>query len=479
MITKTTTLNALGVLLAAFLSLGAATANQDIRVDTGGEALTSREIILPLGKAAIVDLPRPAVDVLVSAPNVVDPVIRSPRRIYIMGREPGQANAFFFDAQNNQILNLEIRVEQDADAIRSVVKKLLPDARLDVESLNGNVILHGSVDSPIQAQRAVDVAGRFAGAENVVNMISIREPAQVMLRVRVVEMQRRLVRQLGVDLNGVARVDSSAVEFAVKNSFAVSGGALGGLNGKVTTPGFGGIDNLDFAFDVFEQNGLVKTLAEPNLTAISGENASFLAGGEFPVPQGTKDGVLSIEFKEFGVGLDFLPTVFSKGRIRLRMRTEVSELSATGGLSVASTRTFDDEGNPIEVDGFVVPGVSTRNAETTVELPSGGSIAIAGLLQENISDFVDGVPGIKETPVLGTLFRSQEFLSNQTELVIIATPYLVEPTQLSNLTDPSRGHVSPTVIQSVLLGKLEAAYGVRGQGVGEDQLQGPLGFILD
>ncbi len=464
-----------GVLALSGFSLAA----QDVRVDVGGEAVTSREIILPLGKAAIIELPRPAVDVLVSAPNVVEPVIRSPRRIYMMGREPGQANAFFFDARNNQILNLEIRVEQDADAIRSVVKKLLPDARIEVESLNGNVILHGSADSPMEAQRAVDVAGRFAGAANVVNMISIREPAQVMLRVRIVEMQRRLIRQLGIDLNGVAQVDSSAVEFAIANSFAISGSALGGLNGTVTTPGLGGIDNLDFAFDVFEQNGLVKTLAEPNLTAISGESASFLAGGEFPVPQGTSEGVLSISFKEFGVGLDFLPTVFAKGRIRMRLRTEVSELSATGGLAVGATTTVDDEGNPINVEGFVVPGVTTRNAETTVELPSGGSIAIAGLLQENINDFVDGVPGIKETPVLGSLFRSQEFQSEQTELVIIATPYLVEPTQLANLTAPIKGHVSPTALQSVLLGKLESAYGVRGSGTGEAQLQGPLGFILD
>ena len=238
-------------------------------------------------------------------------------------------------------------------------------------------------------------------------------------------------------------------------------------------------DMLDFAFDVFEQNGLVKTLAEPNLTAISGASASFLAGGEFPVPEATANGVPSISFKQFGVSLNFTPIVYSKGRIQLQMNTAVSEISAVNGLSVAGRQTVDSTGEVVNQEGFVVPGVTTRNAQTTVELPSGGSIAIAGLLQENITEFVDGVPGIKETPVLGALFRSQEFQSNQTELVVIATPYLVAPTQLANLTDPANGHVNASAVQSALLGRLEAAYGVKGGGVGEANLQGPLGFILD
>ncbi|MEM9989033.1 MAG: type II and III secretion system protein family protein, partial [Pseudomonadota bacterium] len=271
----------------------------------------------------------------------------------------------------------------------------------------------------------------------------------------------------------------SAVDFAIQNSFSVSGNALGGLSGNVTTPGFGEIQNLDFAFDVFEQNGLVKTLAEPNLTALSGYGASFLAGGEFPVPEAAIDGVPSVSFKEFGVKLDFVPHVYSKGRIQLKLETEVSEISFATGVSFANSQTVNDQGEVVNNDGFVVPGITARSAGTTIELPSGGSIAIAGLLQENITEFVDGVPGIKETPVLGALFRSQEYQSNQTELVIIATPYLVEPTDLANLTDPGLGHVSAAPLQSVLLGKLEAAYGVKGQGVGEATLQGPLGFILD
>lgn len=470
-----------GIAAALLLTAGVtpAMAQADPQVQFGGASAQSRQIILPLGKAAIVELPRNAADILVSDPGVVEAVIRTPRRIYVLGKAAGQTNAFFFDAANDQILNLEIRVEQDAGAISELIGRLLPDARVKVESLNGNVILHGTVDSAVEAQRAEDIATRLAGRDKVVSMVTVREPGQVMLRVRVVEMQRRLIRQLGIDLNGVARLDDAAVEFAVRNSFAVSGAALGGLNGEIATRGFESIQNLDFAFDVFEQNGLVKTLAEPNITAISGQTGSFLAGGEFPVPESNAQGTPSVSFKEFGVQLEFRPNVYSKGRIQINMKTEVSELSPTNGLSIGAREEIADNGEIIQLDGFVVPGVTTRSASTTVELPSGGSIAIAGLLQENITDFVDGVPGLKETPVLGSLFRSQEFLSSQTELVIIATPYLVEPTTLAQLTDPARGHISPTPVQSILLGQLEAAYGVKGQGVGEARLEGPLGFILD
>ena len=374
---------------------------QEARVDVGGEASTSRSLVLPLGKAAIVELPRDAADILVSDPAKVEAVIRTPRRVYIIGREAGQANAFFFDSRNNQILNLEIRVEQDADAIREVISRLMPDARLEIETLNGNVLISGQVDTALEAQRAEDIVNRFASAENIVSMISVREPAQVMLRVRIVEMQRRLIRQLGIDLNGIAQISDSAVDFAVRNSFAISGAPLGGISGDVMTSGFSNVQNLDFAFDAFEQNGLVKTLAEPNLVAISGYSARFLAGGEFPVPEATQDGVPSIAFKEFGVSLEFRPNVYSQGRIQMELRTEVSELSPTNGFSFGAGERLDDQGNVVDVDGFVVPGITTRNAQTTVELPSGGSLAIAGLLQENITQFVDGVPGIKDTPGVG------------------------------------------------------------------------------
>lgn len=466
------------VLTAMTVAAVPAAAQQEATIDMGGESYQSRELVLPLGKAAIVELPRAAADILVSNPEIVDAVIRTPQRVYIMAKAAGQANAFFFDRSNNQILNLEIRVEQDADAIRQLLTKLLPDARIGVESLNGSVILHGTVDTASEAQRAEAIALKFAGEENLVNMLAVREPAQVLLKVRIVEMQRQLIRQLGIDLNGVAQISDTAIDFAVEGTYPLSGTLLGGASGNVQTNGFGDLTSLDAAFSAFEQNGLVKTLAEPNIVAVSGREGSFLAGGEFPVPSVDEDGRVIIEFKEFGVQLDFQPIVFSKNRIQLNLATEVSELSAAGGVNVGSNVVVGPDGELQTIPGFVVPAVTARNAQTTVELPSGGSIAIAGLLQENITDFVNGVPGIKDTPVLGGLFRSQEFQSDQTELVIIATPYLVTPTDPSKLTDPARGHVSPTMIQSALLGQLEAAYGVTGQ-TGSQQLAGPLGFILD
>lgn len=468
----------LAVFLGSFCFAGAVAA-QDAVVDTGGNGAASRELVMPLGKAAIIDLPRSAVDVLVSNPEVVEAVVRTPRRIYILGRQAGHANAFFFDRNNNQILNLEIRVEPDAMAVRELIGKVMPEARIKVESLHGSVVLHGRVDTALAAQQAEDMAARLVGGENVVSMLSVREPAQVMLRVRVVEMERRLIRQLGIDLNGVGQISDSALTFAAKNSFAISGSALGGLNGTINTPGFGNVEQLDFTFDMFEQNGLVKTLAEPNLTAMSGHEAKFLAGGEFPVPEASENGVPSVTFKEFGVKLDFRPVVFSKSRIQIKLRTEVSDVSFATGVSFGTQTATNEDGEVVSSEGFVVPGTTARSAETTIELPSGGSFAIAGLLQDDITEFVDGVPGMKETPVFGALFRSQEFQSNQTELVIIATPYLVEPTEVSKLTDPARGHISPSAVQSVLLGKLESAYGIRGRGVHEAALQGPLGFILD
>lgn len=471
--------NGLAAISAGLVFIAPGFAQYDSKIDTGGESFQSQELILPLGKAAIIDLPRAASDVLVSNPSVVEAVIRTPKRIYIMGKEAGQANAFFFDGGNRQILNLEIRVEQDVDAISQLLSKLLPDARIEVEALNGSVILHGTVDSPDQSLRAETVAERFVKTDKLVNLLSVREPAQVMLKVRIVEMQRSLVRQLGVDLNGIAQISDSALDFTVRNSFPLSGQALGGLNGTLQTSGFSDIQNLDFAFDVFEQNGLVKTLAEPNVVTVSGREGKFLAGGQFPVPIATESGAPAVTFRDFGVQLSFQPIVFSKNRIQMNLSTAVSELAASNGLTVGSTQVLNEDGTVTTVGGFVVPGVETREAHTTVELPSGGSIAIAGLLQDDISDFVQGVPGIKDTPVLGALFRSQEFQSNQTELVIIATPYLVEPTDLANLSDPASGHVSPTMVQSMLLGKLESTYGVNGTPTGKAKLSGPLGFILD
>ncbi|GJL93901.1 MAG: secretin [Hyphococcus sp.] len=448
----------------------------EVRIDAGGESAVSKSIVLPLDKAAIVELPYPAADVLVSQPSVVDAVVRSPRRVYLLGLQTGQTNAFFFDSRGRQILNLEIQVERDMDALSDLMRRLMPNSRIEIDSMNDNVILRGTVQTASEAANAHSLAGRFVeDPEKVVNMLAVRDPDQVMLKVRIVEMQRQLLKQLGVSTNGSVVLSDAAFTFASANALATTGGL--GLTGAQTN--IGDLQRLDTSLQAFETNGLVRILAEPNLTSVSGESAKFLAGGEFPVPVGQDDGVITIEFKEFGVGLGFTPLVLSKGRINLKISTEVSEVTTENAFFVPGATTVDDDGNLTQTAGLAIPGLSVRRANTTVELPSGGSLVMAGLLQEDLRSTIEGVPGMKDVPVLGQLFRSRNYQNNETELVIIVTPYLVEPTHESNLVDPTKGMVPASDAETILMGRLISTYGLAGAGVKEASLQGPMGFILD
>ena len=472
--------------LAAFLALAvcaltaaspAAAQREAASVDFGGASEVSRSIVLPLNKAAIVELPRAAADVLVSQPTVVDAVVRSPRRVYLLGLSVGQTNAFFFDAEGRQILNLEIQVERDVDALTDLISRLMPDARIIAEAVNDNVVLRGSAQTSIQAANAADIAGRFIGdPEKVVTMIAVREKEQVMLKVRIVEMSRQLIKQLGISHSGTVQLDKTAFDFATTNLV----GAAGGFSSSGTRTNIGDLEELNFDFEALESVGLVRVLAEPNLTAVSGESAKFLAGGEFPVPVGQDDNGVTIEFKEFGVGLGFTPMVLDKGRISVKIETEVSEITSENAFLVPGAFTVDPTtGQLVSTGNLSIPGLSVRRANTTVELPSGGSLVMAGLLQEDMRSTINGVPGLKDAPILGQLFRSRDFQNSESELVIIVTPYLVEATHESKLTDPARGMAPASDLQAILLGKMIATYGLAGSGVQEKTLQGPLGFILD
>lgn len=462
---------------AAALPASAQRGSQPVRIDTGGETAVSKSLVLPLNKAAIVELPHAAADVLVSQPTVVDAVVRSPRRVYLLGLTIGQTNAFFFDSRGRQILNLEIQVERDVDALTDVMRRVMPDSRIEVEAINDNLILRGSVQTATEASNARLLATRFVDGDEtkVINMLTIRDRDQVMLKVRIVEMQRQLLKQLGVETSGTVRLSNASFNFAAANAISNTGGVA--LEGSRT--GSGNLEDLDASLQAFESTGLVRVLAEPNLTALSGESARFLAGGEFPVPVGQDDGVITIEFKEFGVGLGFTPLVLSKGRINLKVATEVSEITTENSFFIPGQTTFDEDGNPITTAGLSIPGLAVRRANTVVELPSGGSLMMAGLLQEDLRANIDGVPGVKDVPILGQLFRSRNYTNNETELVVLVTPYLVDPTHENNLTDPSEGFVPASDAQTVLLGKMIATYGLAGTGVQEASLQGPLGFILD
>jgi pilus assembly protein CpaC len=469
----------IGLALIAFgaLSAGAAPApsDSDARVITisakGGTV--SKRLTLPLNKAAVVQLDVDARDVLVSSPDIVDAVVRSPRRIFLIAQKTGQTNAFFFDGAGHQIASIEIRVERDVADLSAMIRAAMPDANVKVAALNDNVVLSGTVTSAQESARAQDMASRFAGDPNkVVNMLRVPGSEQVMIRVRIAEMQRNVAKQFGIDLasaavvGGVPIMASSAPQFALVGRAlndlvgASAGQVCSGTNPLATvnngTPCTPSANNLQGTLKALEQVGLVHTLAEPNLTAVSGETAKFLAGGEFPVPVSRdRDGNVTIEFKPFGVGLSFTPVVLSAGRISLQVSTEVSELTNTGSYTLqGSTST----------NGLTIPALSVRRTSTTVEVPSGGSFAIAGLMQHTSKQVIEALPGMKDMPILGALFRSRDYQNNESELVVIISAYLVTPTAAANFASPTDGYVAPTDAETILLGRLNAVNDKPGDG---------------
>lgn len=455
-------------------------------IDRGGEGPTSHDLLLPLNKAAIIELPRDAHDVLVSNPEVADAVIRTPRRAYVIGVAGGQTNAFFFDAQGRQILNLEIRVERDISGVQDMLERLIPDGRLKAEALNDHVVVSGVVNSPADADRAVRIAQRFVeDPEHVLSVISVTGKEQVLLKVRIVEMQRTIIKQLGVNLSSTLRfTDELTTSIATQNEFSVVGRSLGGLSTvfDYDNLGSGDIRSVDGTLQALERVGLVRTLAEPNLTAITGEPAEFLAGGEFPVPVGRDaEGQVIVEYKPFGVGLAFTPLVLSEGRISLFVSTEVSELTNQGALDINAS-FIDTDGDGIfdqQIPGQTLSALKVRRAQTTVELPSGGSLVVAGLLQDQTSQNIDGTPGAKDVPGLGALFRARDFASDETELVVIITPYLVDPVGAGDLLTPADGQQTAGDLETVLLGRLTRIYSAPGASVEGKTWRGPIGFALE
>jgi len=474
----------------------------------------SQSITLPRGQSAIVDLPIDARDVLVTNPQVADAVLRSPRRIYVMGLQPGATDAAFFDAAGRRILALNIRVDENFTAVSQTLARLMPDARIHVEGANNSIVLSGRVANLTEVDQAVQVAQQFVHApEQVVNLLQVAGKDQVMVKVRVVEMQRTVIKQLGFNLNAlVGQAGGPQFLLGSAATFGVNGAILGGLNlasqidstlqpevfafdpvtGKNDLPivcggcnnggqasiatlqptaGSNGLNKGSAAIEAFERVGLIRTLAEPNLSAVSGESAKFLAGGEFPVPTGEDStGRVTIEFKPFGVGLGFTPVVLSEGRISLKISTEVSQLTNQGAFTL-STGT----GNA----PLTIPGLIVRRAETTVELPSGGSMMIAGLMQEQTKQDLDSLPGLMNLPVLGALFRSRDYQEGETELVVIVTPYLVSPTSPANFQTPADGFEVARDAQTYLLGRMNDANHTPPAAIAGKTYQGPVGYVID
>ncbi|MGZ5875730.1 MAG: type II and III secretion system protein family protein [Bradyrhizobium sp.] len=428
---------------------------------------------LGVGKSIVIDLPRDIKDVLVADPKIANAVVRSAQRAYIIGAAIGQTNIVFFDSAGQQIAAYDIAVKRDLNGARAALRQILPNSDIQIEGLGDSVVLTGTAASPIDAQQAGDLAARLAGgAEKVVNSITVRGRDQVMLRVTVAEVARSIVKQLGIDLSGKLNYGTAVVNFNNVNPFTVTGQPL--VANNAITPSFGTSPTVQATIRAMESAGVVRTLAEPNLTAISGESATFIAGGEFPIPTGvtcqtTAAGAVgqcapSIAFKKFGISLNFTPIVLTEGRISLRVMTEVSEIS---------------NDNSITVTGITVPSVKTRRAETTLEIPSGGSMAMAGLIQEQTKQAINGLPGLSQVPVLGSLFRSRDYINNQTELMVLVTPYVVRAVAQKDLSRPDDGFASASDPQSDLLGSINRIYGVPGRVEPARNYRGAYGFITD
>ncbi len=414
-------------------------------------------IRLEVGKGTLIRLDRGADTVFVADPNIADVQVKAPQLIYIYAKQAGETSLYAVDAQQNVLISDPVVVTRDIGRIQAAINRVAGTGHVDVETVDNSVMLDGTVTSPELAEDVRKIARTMVGDDaQLINHMTVDAPTQVNLRVRVAEISRQVVKQLGVNWDAIGHVGSFALGLAsgspVVGVQTGTNGALtaaapsllpGGTNngaflqrntgaGGTTDSLLAGINtrrlNINSVIDALDQNGLIKVLAEPNLTAMTGETASFLAGGEFPILVPQTLGQVTIQFKQFGVQLSFTPVVLSRGRISLRVRPEVSELSTTG---------------QIQLNGFTVPGITTRRAETTVELGSGQSFVIGGLLQNNITSTINKYPGLGNLPVLGALFRSDQFQRNETELLIVVTPYLVNPTS-QMLALPTDGYVAPT-----------------------------------
>jgi pilus assembly protein CpaC len=518
-----------------------------LRIPANAAFPLTKRVDLGVGRSMIVQFPIPLKDVLVSDPAVLDAVVQSSDRVFLIAKGTGQTNAFFFDEYGQQILSLEVAIGADLSALDQLITRLIPGSNVRSEIAGRAIVLTGSVRTPIDSDRAAQIAAQFAaanadvasvtntgptasnnsqtttsnttnigrqssyqgtgdpgggsnsdaadvyGAKPIINLLTVEGEEQVMLRVSVAEVQRTTLKQFGINVGALVNSGNFTTSVLSSNGLPLTAAALGTMptpgiattgaaagmlqlfnqgpigpgnpfgNSGVTSMWQSGNQAVGGALRALERDGLIKTLAEPNLTAVSGEPAKFLAGGEYPVPVVDSLGQVSVVYKEYGIGLAFTPVVLSEGRISLKIESEVSELTLEGAVVLS---------------GIQIPALKKRQANSTVELPSGGSIAIAGLLSEDSRRNVDGFPGLKDLPILGTLFRSNDFQRHETELVVIVTPYMVRPVARQELARPLDGLADPTDRKANFLGHINRIYG-GGRPAPVGDLKGDYGFIVE
>lgn len=436
-----------------------------VGVPPSGTTRPTSEVLLSVGQGQMVQLPTNVADVWTSNPQAADVYVNSPRQIYVYGKEGGEATIYATTAGGAVAYSTNVRVSQNITSVDRMLKMAMPDADIKVTNAGQLAVLTGTVASPQDAAVAEQLVKAYLnpGVDTsnastplkimVISRLRTATPLQVNLQVKIAEVNRSVVKELGVNLLNndttggflfsVAQGRNFGSITSTPTSTTYNFNNLGQGAGKTSIGLAGRFLGLDLAgaIDLAETEGLVTTLAQPNLTALSGETASFLAGGEFPVPISQDLGTISIEYKQYGVSLAFTPVVLADGRISMRVRPEVSELSTEG---------------TIRLNGFDVPGLSTRRAETTVELGSGQSFMIGGLLRNSQTNAIDRAPGLGNLPILGALFRSTRYRKAETELVIIVTPYLVKPVSANQIALPTDGFQSATDAERYLLGKLQS-----------------------
>lgn len=473
-----------------------------VRITESGAGIRKR-LKLGLNKALVIDLPEDAHDILVADPNLADAVTRTSKRIYLFGKAVGQTNIFIFGDGGREIVSLDLEVERDISGLEANIRRFIPESDIKVEIVSDNIVLTGSVRTPQDSARAVQLADAFlkggeattrnislTGGNNggdaaifaerrqvsqIVNMLTIEGEDQVTLKVTVAEVSRQVLKQLGFNGSIGSSTSGNGFEFANPSNL---GNAIDGAS-RIASGAIGS-GSLRFAsyLNAMEQAGVMRTLAEPSLTAISGEQAKFYVGGDFRIAaeqdvsldKDTNSTVVKrqMETVDYGITLNFKPVVLSPGRISLKIETNVSEPTYEGNVVTGNY----GRGIP----GSTYMSVRKRETSTTVELPSGGSIVIAGLVQDNVRQAMSGLPGISKIPIFGTLFRSKDFLRNETELVIIATPYLVRPVARNQIARPDDNFNPENDAAMYFMNRVNKVYGRKDQ-VQAAPYQGSVGFI--
>ena len=447
----------IGALLAAGLAAGLSLC-APAPVDAAVSSQPTETVNLSVGRGQMISLSSPMSDLFVADDKVADVQVRSANQLYVFAKGPGETTVYATNRAGQVVYSANVRVGANITNVGAMLRLAMPEAAITATPMNGMMLLTGTVAAPTDIEEAQNLVQAFVGKEvTVLSRLRTATPMQVNLRVKIAEVNRSFAKQLGVNLLtrdtsggflfGIGQGNAGTIKTITDAIDPATGVKPGGTaytfnnaTGATTLGMAGHLLGLDVlsTIDLAENDGFVTMLAEPNLTSLSGETASFLAGGEIPIPIAQQLGTISIEYKQYGVSLAFTPTVLSDGRISLRVRPEVSELSNAGAVTL---------------NGYTVPGITTRRAETTVELGSGQSFVIGGLLNNTHNNAINKAPFLGDLPILGALFRSNQFQRNETELMIIVTPYLVRPVSASQIALPTDGYKAPTDVERILGGQ--------------------------